>query len=191
MQLDSLVFTGKRVFYFWKHLRLPLHQRKLNYSQVKFGCLAISLTLFSEATKHFELLPSNVLNSRDLTFKVKKGKKRTETSRLSQVRPVHNQVSRGLQREVPFSEGRKVKSTHSVCSAAVLLCSLFFAGTLLKNISPCTSLPQTQCDCLQTKPRKSDPSVGDVRSSRQAGALLRHWCLTCQNKLEQKFWPAF
>lgn len=55
MQLDSLVFAGKSVFYFWKHLRLPLHQRKLNYSKVRFGCLAILLTLCSKAIKHFEL----------------------------------------------------------------------------------------------------------------------------------------
>lgn len=55
MQLDWLVFGGKRVFYFWKHLRLPLHQRKLNYCKVRFGCRAILLTLFSKAIKHFEL----------------------------------------------------------------------------------------------------------------------------------------
>lgn len=65
MQLGSLAFAAKRVFHVWKHLRLPLYQRKLNYSKVEFGCLAILLTLFSEAIKHFELFPSNVLNSRD------------------------------------------------------------------------------------------------------------------------------
>lgn len=43
------------------------------------------------------------------------------------------------------------------------------------------------CNRLQTRTRTSSQSIRDVRPSRQAGVSLRRWCLTCQNKLEQRF----
>lgn len=82
----------------------------------------------------------------------------------------------------------KVKSTCSVSSAAVLLCSLFIAGTLLKTF-PCAQVYHRRSVCA-TACKQSHVSLASLletsdQAGRQAGVSLRHWFLACQTPLDQ------